>query len=469
VLESRVISNTISLLISKLIPAVLLTLISIIYSRYLTPDEYGTYQSIWSLISIFVIITTFGLPRYILTFGNLFVHKKEETLKIVSLIFSVTLLLIAIDLFVYYSNFSVSEKVFIILLLASQSFYLIQEANIISLLNNRILIKVNVVYSIIFFAAHLFILFITGYKLIYFLSSAVLISLLRNVLVWSLTKHHREAAELQSRIILNKIQLFWFGLNDSLQILTRWFDKIILLMFLTPTAFAIYFNGTYEIPLIGMALTAFQSIITTEGSRESENDVANIKLFNTSSFFMSGFLFPLFALAFIYSNEIIELFFSNAYHESSVLFAITALLLPIRICSYTVLLQLKHKGRTILFGSLIDFAVALLFMFFLYPKFYLAGLAVSMVIATYCQASFYLFHICRSYKISLFTLLPVGRLLIRLGVSFMIILLIRLAFFPDHGTLNFILAITISMLLAIYYCREVFDTFFGKRLRTNAE
>lgn len=468
-LEPKVISNTISLLISKLIPAVLLTLISIIYSRYLTQTEYGTYQTVWSLISVFVILTTFGIPRYILTFGNLFAHKKEETLKIISIIFCVAFLIIGIDLFLYYSYFGNYEKVFIIVLLASQSFYLIQEANIISLLSNHILIKVNLVYAIFLFAAHLFILFVTGYELIYFLCAAVIISLLRNMLVWKLSHGLRKSSEQQNPIILNKIQLFWFGLNDSLQILTKWFDKIILLVFLPPAAFAVYFNGTYEIPLIGMALTAFQSIITTQGSRKPENDEANVKLFNTSSFFMSGFLFPLFSFAFFYSTEIIELFFSSTYHESSVLFAITALLLPIRICSYTVLLQLKHKGSTILAGSLIDFAIAILFMFILYPYFHLGGLAMSMVIATYCQAAFYLYHICRSHKVSLSQLLPLGPLLLRFVVSVSCILLVRYALFPHSGFFNFLIAAFTASALALYYCRDVFRPSSLKPLKPNKE
>jgi O-antigen/teichoic acid export membrane protein len=468
-LEPKVISNTISLLISKLIPAVLLTLISIIYSRYLSQTEYGTYQTVWSLISVFVILTTFGIPRYILTFGNLFTHQKKETFKIISLTFCVTFIIIAIDLFIYYSDFDFFEKLFIIFLLASQSFYLIQEANIISLLSNHLLVRVNLIYSIIFFAAHLFILFLTGYKLIYFLEAAIFISLLRNLLVWKLSHHLRVTAELEDKIVLNKMQLFWFGLNDSLQILTKWFDKILLLVFLTPAAFAVYFNGTYEIPLIGMALTAFQSIITTQGSREPENDEANIKLFNTSSFFMSGILFPLFALAFIYSNQIMELFFGSAYHESALLFSISALLLPIRICSYTVLLQLKHKGKTILIGSLLDFAIAILCMFLLYPEFHLAGLALAMVIATYFQASFYLFHICRSYSTSLNKLIPLDKLFIRISISVVLILAIKYFVFSDSGYFNFIIGAFAALSLSLYFCREAFGPTLAKKLKLNKE
>jgi O-antigen/teichoic acid export membrane protein len=466
-LEPKVISNTISLLISKLAPAVLLTLISILYSRFLSHEEYGTYQTVWSLISIFVILTTFGIPRYILTFGNLFAHKKEDTFKIVSIIFSVTFFIIAIDLFLYYSYFSISEKIFIIFLLASQSFYLIQEANIISLLINQILVKVNIIYSIVLFTAHLFILFVTGYQLIYFLYSAVLISLLRNLLVWKLSSPHRRSAELKDSIAFNKIQLFWFGLNDSLQILTKWFDKLILIALLSPAAYAVYFNGTYEIPLIGMALTAFQSIITTQGSREPENDEANIRLFNTSSFFMSGILFPLFAFAFFYADQIIQLFFSNAYHESSLLFAISSLLLPLRICSYTVLLQLKHMGRTILTGSLLDFGIAIIFMLILYPSFHLAGLAISMVISTFFQASFYLYHICKSYKVSLFTLLPVGKLLLRFIICTLTILIIKFVVFSGSDTFNFILGAIASMAFGLYYSRGIFSTLVWKAHESN--
>lgn len=468
-LEPKVISNTISLLISKLIPAILLTLISIVYSRFLSHEEYGIYQTVWSLISIFVILTTFGIPRYILTFGNLFAHKRNETWRIISAIFAVTFLIIAIDLFLYYSYFNLTEKIFIIFLLASQSFYLIQEANIISLLSNQLLVKVNLIYSVILFAAHLIVLFVTGYKLIYFLYAAFSISVLRNLLVWKFSHHLRAAASIQDSIVLNKVQLFWFGLNDSLQILTKWFDKLILLILLPPAAYAIYFNGTYEIPLIGMALTAFQSIITTQGSRDPENDEINIKLFNNSSFFMSGIMFPLFSLAFIYAEEIIELFFSSTYHESALLFVISSLLLPMRICSYTVLLQLKHKGSTILIGSLLDFGIAISFMFILFPSFHLPGLASSMVIATWFQACFYLYHISKSYKTTIFNLLPLGQLLLRLTICMCTIFIIRYIVFPDSGIFNFLLASFAALTLALYFSRDFFMPSFSKFLKSGKE
>lgn len=454
-IQSKIISNSVSLLISKLIPALLLTFINILYSRGLSNDDYGIYQTVWSFINVGVIITTFGVPRYIMTFGSIYANEKGEVLKLLLITFLFTLLPVFFYLFYYYNHFDGISKMLCILMLISQSFYLIQEANMISLLNNRILVSSTILYALLLFISHALILYVFGYNLNYCLVAIVFISLLRNLMVWKLSSSHRkDIASNETKVILHKWQLFWFGLNDSLQIITKWFDKLILIVLLPPENFAIYFNGTYELPVIGMALTVFQSVMTSYSAQTPNDDQKHIQLFNSSSLFMSSILFPLFAFAFIYAEQIINLLFSSSYHESAKLFAISSLLLPMRICSYTVLLQLKHKGRVIMIGSLIDFVTAISLMFILYPYLKLAGLALGVVVATYLQALFYLYHICKTYKISLGDLLPWRKLVFRFVISTAVLFTIKHFILVEFNSFNFILAAIATCLVALYYSNK---------------
>jgi len=450
--QSKIVSNTVSLVISKLIPALLLTIIIIAYSRGLNKSDYGIYQTVWSFVNVFIVITTFGLPRYIMTFGTIYSYHKTEVIKILSLTFLLTLIPVSIYLFFYYEYFDLASKVLVIILLISQSLYLIQEANTISLLSNRMLVKSNIIYAALLFAAHIIILYVTGYSLIHCLIAIVIISVLRNLLVWQLSSSIRlnYSAKI-TEAVFNKAELFWFGLNDTLQIASKWFDKLLLLLLLPPAQYAIYFNGTYEIPLIGIALVSFQSIITAASAQMSDDFKKQIKLFNESSYFMSGILFPLFALTFIYSNEIINLFFSSRYHESAILFAISSTLLPMRICSYTVLLQLKQKGKTIFAGSVLDFVSAVTLMIILYPVLKLPGIALAVVIATYIQAGFYLYHICKLYSTGIGDLFPLQKLLLRLIISSGLILLIKFFIFTGNHNYSLMVAITATGLLMLYY------------------
>jgi O-antigen/teichoic acid export membrane protein len=450
--QPKIISNTISLIISKLIPAALLTLINILYSRGLNHSDYGIYQTVWSFVNVCVIITTFGIPRYIMTFGNIYSYSKIEVGKILLLTFILTLLPVSAYLFFYYQYVDFTSKALLIAMLISQSLYLIQEANTISLLNNRMLVTSNILYAALLFAAHVIILYYTGYSLNYCLWAIVIISALRNILVWQLsTSYRKQFNSITTKNIFNTAELFWFGLNDSLQVVTKWFDKLLLLLLLPPAQYAIYFNGTYEIPLIGIALVSFQSIITSVSAQTPDNEEKQLKLFNTASLYMSGILFPLFAFAFIYSNEIINLLFGNSYNQSAILFAISALLLPMRICSYTVLLQLKQKGKIIVAGSVIDFAAAVALMIILYPLFSLPGIVLAVVIATYIQAGFYLYQICKLYVIQISELLPLRKLLFRFTTSVAGVLSIRLLIGTENNFYSFLLAGILTCLLVLYY------------------
>ncbi len=454
-MQSSVVSNTISLIISKLIPSALLVLINIIYSRYLSHADYGLYQILWTYINIFIIITTFGLPRYILTFGNLYNYPAKDIIKLSFVVFALTVIPIAIYFIAFEKNFDFITTILFLILLISQSLYIIQESNVVSLIANKILVFSNLIYALLLFIIHMIVLYY-GYDLKLCILLIILVSVIRNSIIkYALVKHVAFSEKIKKQI--NKIQLIWFGLNDTLQIVTKWIDKLLLIAFLPSTEYAIYFNGTYEIPLIGIALSAFQTIITVQSAKAESTEEKNIELFNTSSIFMAGILFPLFSLCYIYAYDIITLFYTRSYIESVQLFAISSLLIPMRICNYTVLLQLKSKGLIILTGSLIDFFITILLMIILYPQFRLSGLAMAVVIATYIQAAFYLFKITRIYNKSLFDLFDLKKIIPVFLISFVPLLAIKLLLGTQLPGTTFILACIIAVVTSIYFVNKKFD------------
>lgn len=440
------ISNTIKLLISKLIPALLLTLINILFSRNLSFDDYGIYQTAWSIVNVSVIVVTFGVPRYVLSFGSVWQYDKRLLLKIIATAFIITLIPIGYYLFLHTTGMNKMSIVILLLIILSQGIYLIQEANVIAIVQNSILIKVNLVYACLLFAVHILILWGPGYNLSLCLLGILVISLIRNAILYSSQLKYRSKHVIKKAF--DKIELFWFGINDTLQIITKWLDKIILLWILTSADYAVYFNGTYEIPLIGMILSAFQAAVTTNAAINNDQ-TKQLQLFKRSTTMMASLLFPLFALCFIFSDEIITLLFSDNYSGSAQLFAITSVLLPLRIASYTVMLQLKKKGKTILIGSVIDFIVAITLMIVLYPVYGLPGLAISLVIATYVQAGYYTFHIARTYKCTLNELFEVRYLAILLFISIALLSASKYLIPLSNSLINMSIGIVASLTIVI--------------------
>ncbi len=458
--KQGMISNTFYLIVSKLIPALLLTLINVIFSRKLSFSDYGAYQTVWSITNVCIIIVTFGIPRYIMSFGNIWQYDKMKLSKVVFFAFFLTLIPISAYLFFYANELNLIIIVLLIFIVVSQALYLIQESNIISIIQNKLLLKINLIYAVLLFISQAVIIFFIDYSLAKCLFGILLVSVLRNIILYYDQKKIKISEIVQKKIDL--LELFWFGINDILQILTKWFDKIILIVIISSADYAIYFNGTYEIPLIGMGLTAFQSIITAYGAKEGEEN-RQLSLFKQSTSIMACILFPLFAFCFVYASEIITFLFSSAYTESIQLFAISSILLPLRIASYTVLLQLKKMGKIILLGSILDFVVAISMMIFLYPIFSLSGLIASVVFATYIQAAFYVIFICKFYKCNVFDLFEVKYLIVLFVISISALFCTKFLFGGGNIWLSFSFGcfVFLALVLSFLFKKIGFKNTFG--------
>ena len=196
-MQTAILKNTLALLVSKLVPSLLLTLINVLFSRYLSQNEYGIYQTVWTYLSIFVIISTFGLPRYILTYGSLYQYSKGMIICLIAFVFLLTIVPLTFYLIFFDSVFSNWTIFLFILLLISQSIYLIQEANVLSLTANKLLIVSNVSYAILLFAAHLLLLFI-GYSIDLCLMMIIGVSVIRNVIIFLSVKNQFTKEQLLS-------------------------------------------------------------------------------------------------------------------------------------------------------------------------------------------------------------------------------------------------------------------------------
>jgi O-antigen/teichoic acid export membrane protein len=179
---------------------------------------------------------------------------------------------------------------------------------------------------------------------------------------------------------------------------------------LTTADFAIFFNGSFEIPLFGLFISVLGSFLLIEISRNIQMTSKIIKLYRESFNMLSSIVFPLFFFLFFFRHELFSVIFKDKYNASLPIFVISIFIIPLRINNYSVILLCFSKGKKILLGSLLDITVAILLMLVLYPIMGTRGIALAIVIGTFCQVTFYLLHSARTLNISVFQIIPLKKL-----------------------------------------------------------
>lgn len=393
-----------------------LFIIFILFSRKLSYEDYGTFQSVWMYANIINVIIGFGISSIIfstnLNFVFYFIQKNKKNI----FLFYTALSLITFFLFFLFSNnISSSLKLLLVFFTLIQTATSIADSLLIKKKGEKNSFIINFVYSLLFLGWHLYILQ-TGYILYTLILGILILSLLKWVAI-SLVPKTKE-----SKIISYDESNFfkhwsYLGLNDILGIFSKWIDKFFLVYLLSAADFAIFFNGSFEIPLFGLLITVAGIFLTTEISADlfSTEKIKNlfIETFNT----LSIIVFPLFFFLFFFRSELFSFAFQNKYQASLPIFVISIFILPLRINNYTAILQCFSKGNIILWGAIIDILIAILCMVILYPIIGTRGIALSIVISTAIQSLYYIWHSAKVLHIKTLQLIPLKNLISK-GILF---------------------------------------------------
>ena len=113
-------------------------------------------------------------------------------------------------------------------------------------------------------------------------------------------------------------------------------------------------------------------------------------------------------------------------------------------------------------GSLIDIVIALILMISLYPFMGSRGIALSIVISTYCQVFYYLWHSAAILKIPVSRLLPVQNLVIKFGIMFILYLVIFLLLQNSSIPVKLLVAVLFTTLVTGIGMWGYFKTFLKK-------
>ena len=382
--------------------------IAIFFSHRLSLEEYGDYQFIWMFVNFFSLISLFGLSNYLLStsIAQLLAIIKKFKKKIVIVL---SLVNIAAILFVYLSNNNLSggEKILLVCLLLLQNISLAIDAIAIKNQEEKRLATATLLYLIIFIAGHMWFYF-NQHDFLVLLIFIIVATILKAVFLFPKKTAYPAVANYSSETAQ---QWLYLGLNELFATLVKWVDKWILIFFLSGAQFAIYFNGSYEIPIFVLAVSAIGNVALVEFSNKEKNMRANAIIFyKRIALFMAVWVFPSFWFFQQFGSEFIAALFGEKYLLSIPIFLVTIWILPVRIIYNTAVLQALGKSQLILKGSIIDLLVALVLMVIFYQSWDLKGVALAFVIATYVQVAYYLFHTSRLLKIRIQKLLPFKKL-----------------------------------------------------------
>ena len=440
--KTKLLEKSFWLLAGRALPVIILVVITILFSRSLNYNDYGTFQSVWMYTNIINIIISFGFSSIILSTNLSYLTQFiKNNRKIIFGFYAIISIGVLLTFFILAKNFTTAIKLWLLVFIIIQNIITVAETLLIKRGNVKLSFIINLFYSLLFLGCHLYILF-SNYSLLHLIISICVISVLKIIAIISIPFKNETFEHVADEKHFLK-HWAYLGFTEILGVIAKWIDKAFLLYLLTAADFAVFFNGSFEIPLFGLLISVAGSFMLIEFSRNLQSKDRILALFKESFNMLSSIVFPLFFFLFFFREEIFSLVFKNKYAGSVPIFAISVFILPLRINNYSVILQCFSQGRRIMIGSLIDIILALLLMIILYPVMGSKGIALSIVISTYCQVLYYLWYSSKVLQVKFLELFPLQKLL----VKFIILLSVYSIIFLLMKQYSIMLRLTIAMLI----------------------
>lgn len=407
------------------------------------------------------VIISFGISAVILSTNlNFFFSFIKKNKKKISIFYSLLWISGLIILFLFAKNLNASIKLLLIAFIIIQNIITVVETLLIKRQGEKISFIINFIYSLLFFGYHIYVL-LTDYSLYFLITGICFLSVLKLIVMILIpSKNETYQETIDEKDFLN--HWIYLGINDILGVTSKWMDKFFLLYLLTATDFAIFFNGSFEIPLFGLLISVTGSFLLIEISKDIKVTDKIIKLFHESSTMLSTIVFPLFFFLFFFREELFSFVFSDKYNASLPIFVITIFILPVRINHYGPILQCFGQSKKIVWGAILDICIAIILMIILYPLMGTRGIALAVVVSTYCQVGYYLWHSAKILNISIFKILPFPKLFVKFLVLLALYILLFFILSKTELKLKLFIAIIFTGIIIVAGMVKYVNLFFKK-------
>jgi O-antigen/teichoic acid export membrane protein len=205
------------------------------------------------------------------------------------------------------------------------------------------------------------------------------------------------------------------GIAPTVAELTLRASQLAVWVFYVPAVFAIYMNGSFQVPVFPILVISANSVIVPEMSVHAADGRIGpmMDVWQRAIRKIAFIIFPATAFLFVYARETILVFFSSKYLASVPIFMITLFLLPARAANFLLPLMLTKKTRAVAMGSVIGLVSvlvlcpALLLLFRLRsPAFGLLGAAAAIVLARLIWNGYFMLKIHQLLDIPYGKILP---------------------------------------------------------------
>lgn len=418
------VSNSFFIFLIRFFPSLANFLVLVGYSNFLPQRVYGDYQHFWIQLNVLYPLACFGIHIAIVTYSGEYLKNvlQKLTSKYYSLYIFWVVAISAVFALLQAQSIHIPFAIsFLFLFTFSLTF--IFESVLIVFRNYKTLVTVNILYSAGYCIVHWLVLK-NDFTLSTVFESLLIITTLRLLIyaAFAINKIRSTSSVLPNAEIdeLRRIRSLWLhlGVYDVIQILSGWIDKFIISILLTSQLSAIYFNGSQNIPFLPLLLGAASSaaLIKLAGSKKQNETDDIIRIMNQSGRVLSCIVFPIFIFLLFYRWELIITIFTEKYAPAVPVFFAALFILPLRAYSFSTALQRLHKGSIINIGAITEIVLGCLLMYPLYLLLGLPGVALSFVLSTWFQASFYLYHTAKLLNTSPWSLAPIKNWIIKLIV-----------------------------------------------------
>jgi O-antigen/teichoic acid export membrane protein len=442
-------SNSFLIFIIRFFPTLANLMVMVYYSKYLPKEQYGIYNNFWTQLNIFYPFICIGLQALVVTYPAALLVQLIRHIKAKQyLVFAAWALSLGIGFAVLeqsQTGIPIPVSLFFIL---SFAFTFIFESLLMVFKDFRSLIAINVLYSVAYWVAHYLVLkgffSINNIFLILLIITMVRAAIYYIILIFAI-KLNTPTTNENTLPDIPQISNLWLhlGIYDIVQSLSMWIDKFIVSLFLTASVSAVYYNGSMNIPFLPLLITAAGSALLMQlaGGERNDEKVHAIVLLNQTGKALSSIVFPVFFFLLFFSRELFVGFLFGVKYEAALpIFIASLLILPVRAYNFTSVLQRLHLGATINKGAIGEIILAILIAYPMYLWLGLPGLALSFVISTYLQATYYIISTARLLQVTVWQLIPARNWLIKFvftGIAIFALHKLSAAMFTGHTALYF--------------------------------
>lgn len=447
-------SNSLFIFLIRFFPSLANVLVVIFFSRALPTADYGLYQSFWTHLFVLSAVACMGIQTFTLTYSPGTVKALLQRLhKAFYIGFALWLLLISL-VFAWLQHDSMTLGWFVPLAFSLvYALSVIGESFLIVFKQFRKLVWANFLYTAAFCLVHLSLLRqVIGWQELFVL--LLTLGLLR-LIIYLIILRKQMSADVSTEQLdsLSGFRTLWLhlGVYDVSQILFRWVDKFIVSFIVGQELFAIYMNGSIDIPFLPLLLGAVGGAgLMRLAQRNLDDTQLALQLVNMTGKMLSCIVFPLFFFFVCFRYELFAVVLSNKYLAAVPIFLMSVLAIPLRAYSFTTILQNRHKGTIINIGAIFDLLLACCLMYPLYMLIGLPGVALSFVVSSYLQAAYYLYHTARTLEVGILSLIPLGNWLLKLVVFAVVFIGVHYCFSLFFGqVVTLIFGVVVTALAAM--------------------